>query len=79
MDLNIIYNKDSDQEFDSTPEKDITTRAVLVPASFLRDHSPTSGYQESFQYKFTSSIYFVNYLDWTYDNDDYDPTQYSTS
>ena len=74
-----ILNKDSDQEFDSTPEKDITTRAVLVPASFLRDHSPTSGYQESFQYKFTSSIYFVNYLDWTYDNDDYDPTQYSTS
>ena len=71
-----ILNKDSDQEFDGNPERDITTRAVLVPSSFLINHYPESGYEESFQYKFDTSSSFIDYLIWTNTNDNYSPTEY---
>jgi len=50
--------------------------SINAPQCFIQDYSSFPGYTESFKYKFANKQAFIDYLQWTKDNQDYNPTHY---
>lgn len=73
-----LLNEDY-QSWDPAPERDISVPQVLVSHADLQDYSVSPGFNtalnnELFLNKFPTSARFVDYLQYTYDEKDYDPT-----
>lgn len=71
-----LMNEQPMQSYDTNPQNIRLKFTVQCSPFFLQNYSFSARYNESFLYKFPHKNQFIDYLQWTKNNQDYNPGNY---